>query len=353
MVFEVLGENLLGLIKRYQNRGVPEHIVRQISKQVLLGLDYLHSKCGIIHTDLKPENVLICIEDVEAVVRAELETSPSAVPTKMVGVPPSQGRGGTQTPRADSILITGSQPLSSPSASMIGSLSSPSVEKFSFQMSKISGAGNPAFAKSPSAMSLKAEALGNSISNVSLSSAAAQQPNFGAKTLPPPFQRGGPSLLSQQAALHPELQSTTGATSPPGQAADAPSSSQPSSLASPMSVDPASTPSPLGGSANATGEGEQMFRPAPVAGDPGTLPPNAPYDPNTLERITVKIADLGNASWTDLHFTNDIQTRQYRSPEAILGSKWHTEVDVWSASCSEFRNWPFCFLSATVLILIP
>lgn len=53
MVFEVLGENLLGLIKRYQNRGLPPHIVRQISKQVLLGLDYLHKECGIIHTDLK------------------------------------------------------------------------------------------------------------------------------------------------------------------------------------------------------------------------------------------------------------------------------------------------------------
>ncbi|RKP12820.1 SR protein kinase, partial [Piptocephalis cylindrospora] len=57
MVFEVLGENLLSLIKRYRHRGIPEGLVRQITQQVLSGLHYLHTECGIIHTDLKPENV--------------------------------------------------------------------------------------------------------------------------------------------------------------------------------------------------------------------------------------------------------------------------------------------------------
>ena len=50
MVFEVLGENLLGLIRRHQNKGVPMHLVKQIAKQILLGLDYMHRSCGIIHT---------------------------------------------------------------------------------------------------------------------------------------------------------------------------------------------------------------------------------------------------------------------------------------------------------------
>lgn len=52
-----------------------------------------------------------------------------------------------------------------------------------------------------------------------------------------------------------------------------------------------------------------------------------------LEVISVKIADLGNACWTNQHFTNDIQTRQYRSPEVILGSKWGASTDIWSMAC--------------------
>ena len=31
--------------------------------KVLQGLHYLHTKCSIIHTDIKPENVLICVDE--------------------------------------------------------------------------------------------------------------------------------------------------------------------------------------------------------------------------------------------------------------------------------------------------
>lgn len=37
------------------------NLCRKIAEQVLIGLNYLHKVCGVIHTDLKPENVLLCL----------------------------------------------------------------------------------------------------------------------------------------------------------------------------------------------------------------------------------------------------------------------------------------------------
>ena len=104
MVFEVLGENLLGLIKRWNHRGIPMPLVKQITKQVLLGLDYLHRECGIIHTDLKPENVLIEIGDVEQIVKTFVKDEPKLDDKE-------DNRNGRRRRRT---LITGSQPLPSP-----------------------------------------------------------------------------------------------------------------------------------------------------------------------------------------------------------------------------------------------
>lgn len=398
MVFEVLGENLLGLIKRYQHRGVPQPIVKQIAKQVLLGLDYLHNECRIIHTDLKPENVLICIEDVESVVQAELASCPAAVPTKLVGVPPSQGRLGNQTPRKEAMFIVGSQPLPSPSSSFG---SSPMLDKYGFGMSKISGAGGanapassvpntstnatagpgPSSSQQQQQRASTAEALGEGVGNVNLSEADRLTWEKTKAAGPVP---SGPSLLSQQMHQATPAPPSTGTTpsqtviatpattpdaassgtredlkistsvmstesfSPPRQVADGAKGKQSSSKSTerrPLSAPESEKDSPSSTKYNnlqddephqphESTDGPNTGEPvAPIAGDPNTLPPPFPYDPVSLERITVKIADLGNACWVDHHFTNDIQTRQYRCPEIILGTRWNASVDVWSAAC--------------------
>jgi serine/threonine-protein kinase SRPK3 len=59
--------------------------------------------------------------------------------------------------------------------------------------------------------------------------------------------------------------------------------------------------------------------------------------PPDYSEIEVKIADLGNACWVDRHFTTDIQTRQYRAPEVILGSRYDTSADLWSLGCMTFE----------------
>ncbi|KAJ3431554.1 hypothetical protein M0812_20466 [Anaeramoeba flamelloides] len=60
MAFELLdGATLLSLLKKYKYKGIPIKIIKDIIKQVLIALNFLHQKCKIIHTDLKPENVMI------------------------------------------------------------------------------------------------------------------------------------------------------------------------------------------------------------------------------------------------------------------------------------------------------
>lgn len=64
-VFDIMGVNLYEIIKRYNFKGTPLHLVRKIAQQILVGLDFLHRICHVIHTDLKPENVVVSLTESE------------------------------------------------------------------------------------------------------------------------------------------------------------------------------------------------------------------------------------------------------------------------------------------------
>uniref|UniRef100_A0A7N8WZ27 non-specific serine/threonine protein kinase n=1 Tax=Mastacembelus armatus TaxID=205130 RepID=A0A7N8WZ27_9TELE len=183
MVFEVLGHHLLKWIIKSNYQGLPLPGVKSIIRQVLQGLDYLHTKCEIIHTDIKPENILLSVNE-------------------------------------------------------------PYVRKLAAEATEWQRAGAPP----PS---------GSAIS-----------------TAPAPKQ--------VQPFTHSSLCSHVGKLKA------------------------------------------------------GSLLVN-PLEPLNADKIKVKIADLGNACWVHKHFTEDIQTRQYRSLEVLIGAGYSTSADIWSTACMAFE----------------
>jgi serine/threonine-protein kinase SRPK3 len=170
LVFEVAGRNLLSLIRDAKHRGLSPPLVKRIMLRALRGLAFLHDTCKIIHTDIKPENILLEEEE---------------MPARRLPPPPA--------------LDSGDRP-----------------------------------------------SLVRSLSDFSISSAV-----------------------------------------------DLPEAER-------------STQGDVKGPSNST-----------------------PF--------SCKLADLGNACFTHQHYTADIQTRQYRSPEVILGARYDTSVDLWSLGCVCFE----------------
>ncbi|KAB8338889.1 hypothetical protein FH972_021831 [Carpinus fangiana] len=252
MVFEVLGENLLGLIKRWNHRGIPMPLVKQITKQVLLGLDHLHRECGIIHTDLKPENVLIEIGDVEQIVKTYVEEPKAPKEDK------DDNRNGRRRRRT---LITGSQPLPSP---LNASFSQHDLSNFPGSTASLNKIVNEKV--SPAASSADMSAPKSMLESLGI----------GGEKKEGEFQRERTAdILTKEVSDIDINKSKT-------------------------DVDKVK-------------------------------------DDIAIDTISVKIADLGNACWVSHHFTNDIQTRQYRSPEVILGAKWGASTDIWSMAAMTFE----------------
>ncbi|KAI8122238.1 SRSF protein kinase 3 [Lucilia cuprina] len=296
LVFEALGCSLYKLIVKNNYQGLAVAQVRNIIKQVLEGLDYLHSKCNIIHTDIKPENILLVIDNAAAM-NQQIDDEITSLRIKGVDFPDSY----------------------------ISSIEKQTKTRAKWPLQNIEM--NAA----------------NTTTNTANNSASSTP-------LPPPLNvgvggGGGGSNLSG------DKEDTSSLTS------------KYSSLMG-DSIEGSSTGGGNNQTSNTTGNLNNRYRTEkkitakpPTETTPGsdieqtnnklnntntTIPQTQSYT-NAIQslinntNVRVKIADLGNACYEYHHFTEDIQTRQYRSIEVLLGAPYNYTADIWSTACLAFE----------------
>ncbi|XP_042150827.1 SRSF protein kinase 2 isoform X2 [Oncorhynchus tshawytscha] len=234
MVLEVLGHQLLKWIIKSNYTGLPLPCVKSILRQVLQGLDYLHTKCKIIHTDIKPENILLRVDEVYV---QEL-----AADTKLWELPVSSA----PTSCSANTSLREKQP---------------------------SGPVHTTWRRTL----LHEEAMGSD-SKESASSPMEDAPSLTTMS----------HCSRQSIVLHHSTQRDNLPSSP----------------------------------SHGLSETDLLVN---------------LLKPQNADKISIKIADLGNACWVYKHFTEDIQTCQYRSVEVLIGSDYGTPADIWSIACMAFE----------------
>lgn len=242
MIFEILGVNLLEIIKRFNYRGVPVKLVRNISKQVLIGLDYLHRICGIIHTDLKPENVLVQLTQAQV---KDILT-----------------RG---------LLLNQDQikklPIDPPLAALNNELKVDEQE----EKRKRKAEKRKRYRQRKKEEMKKIKQM-NMMSKESMSTQPSEKSKK-KKEKNEEIKKENEIFVEENVDL---------------QESDLLKSLQSSHF-------------------------------------------------DLTDEVNIKIADLGNACWVNHHFATEIQTRQYRSPEVILGISYNATADIWSFACMLFE----------------
>ncbi|KAG8924361.1 serine/threonine protein kinase, CMGC group [Tulasnella sp. 418] len=79
IVTEVLGPSIHTFRTTRNSLSLPLHIAKAVTFQLLLALDYLHNTCGIIHTDLKADNILVAIDNPEHAIQEFLKDAETSV----------------------------------------------------------------------------------------------------------------------------------------------------------------------------------------------------------------------------------------------------------------------------------
>uniref|UniRef100_H0YXL8 non-specific serine/threonine protein kinase n=1 Tax=Taeniopygia guttata TaxID=59729 RepID=H0YXL8_TAEGU len=415
MVFEVLGHHLLKWIIKSNYQGLPIRCVKSIIRQVLQGLDYLHSKCKIIHTDIKPENILMCVDD--AYVR---RMAAEATEWQKAGAPPPSGSAVSTAPQQKPV-----GKISKNKKKKLKKKQKRQAELLEKRLQEIEELEREAERKKieenvtsavPSneqedeyhpEVKLKTadieevvdEEPGNDDGEAEdqdekedtekentekdddVEQELVNTDSTDPKWIESPKTNGhivnGPFLLEQQ--LEDEEEEEEECPNPEEYNLDDPNSKSDYSYSSsyeqfngelpngrhkiPESQFSEFSASVFSGALESVACGSAVSEGSTVtereesspshdrsrtvsASSTGDLPKTKtraadllvnPLDPRNADKIRVKIADLGNACWVHKHFTEDIQTRQYRSIEVLIGAGYSTPADIWSTACMAFE----------------
>lgn len=283
MVFEILGVNLLEIIKRYDYKGIPLPLCKEISKQVLIGLHYLHKYCGIIHTDLKPENVMVCLnaDELKEIVESGQLNNNKRIEARLNLIKEKIKR------------LNGEE---GPVAEQVHNIEEPSVED--------SGVHGPRFERSES----ERESTNEGLISRGVRITTEDELNREFETICSirnitnrNDKKNLKKRLKKKLKMHQknELKGFKG------------------SMRAGMDVP---THDEKKASARIKVTDNPIFTKSGLR-----------------DNFRIKIADLGNGCWTHHHFQPEIQTRQYRSPETILGINYNETCDIWSFACMLFE----------------
>ncbi|XP_022600937.1 SRSF protein kinase 1-like [Seriola dumerili] len=389
MVFEVLGYHLLKWIIKSNYQGLPLPCVKSIIRQVLQGLDYLHTRCKIIHTDIKPENILLTVN--EPYVK---KMAAEATQWQKSGAAPPSGSAVSTAPPPKPMAK-----MSKNKKKKMKKKQKKQAELLEKRIQEMEGGATPEGGEDEDdEETTTTETTEDTTSSATLSMSATlqdiaihtitdttpdEQPqqmpegnerkqgvteeenrmevNYNGHASTPESEASKENKVhgtkpskeeqeDQQNANQPENHTEThdtlsnkeehqtcnGSTGDP----DTELQQLPASL-SPDSV----TVELKEGDREEKKEEEMDTQGETKKGDEDDDSQNGasgnmlvnPLEPLNAEKLQVKIADLGNACWVHKHFTDDIQTRQYRSLEVLIGSGYSTPADIWSTACMAFE----------------
>uniref|UniRef100_A0A7N8X8Z3 non-specific serine/threonine protein kinase n=1 Tax=Mastacembelus armatus TaxID=205130 RepID=A0A7N8X8Z3_9TELE len=272
MVFEVLGYHLLKWIIKSNYQGLPLPCVKSIIQQVLQGLDYLHTKCRIIHTDIKPENILLTVN--EAYIR---KMAAEATQWQKTGATPPSGS---------------MAKMSKNKKKKMKKKQKKQAELLEKKIQEVEGGATPEGGEEDDDEETTTETTEDTASSATLIMF------YGVLGSVLPFLKNLILYLYILFLVFLVL---------------------------------------LFSSAFLPAISSHRIHPLfSLTGPSGSMLIN-PLEPLNADKLQVKIADLGNACWVHKHFTDDIQTRQYRSLEVLIGAGYGTPADIWSTACMAFE----------------